>query len=136
MAKSEHTGGCLCGAVRYAVDGEPLWVAHCHCQSCRRASGAAVLTFAGYRDHQFRLTQGEPQHYASSPGVTRSFCGRCGTPLTYEAERCPGEVHLTISSLDRPDRFAPTVHVFTAERIPWLELADDLPRHPGLGRTG
>ena len=58
------------------------------------------------------------------------FCGRCGTPLSYQAERWPGEIHLTISSLDQPEDFPPTAHVFTEERIPWLDLGDDLPRHP------
>lgn len=126
----EHTGGCLCGAVRYRVSGAPLWVAHCHCQSCRKASGAPVLTFAGFHADRYEITGSEPVRYPSSPGVTRAFCGRCGTPLSYEAERYAGEVHVTISSLDRPEDFPPQGHVWTEDRIPWFETADDLPRHP------
>ena len=93
-----------------------------------------MLTYAGFPSQRFEITAGEPARYASSAGVTRSFCGRCGTPLSYEAERHPGEIHLTISSLDRPEDFPPAVHVYTEERIPWLELGDHLPRYPRLAR--
>ena len=129
-----HEGGCLCGAVRYRCTGAPLWVAHCHCESCRRATGGAVVTWAGFARDRVTFTAGWPQRYASSPGVTRSFCSHCGTPLTYEAERCADEVHFAIGTFDRPEALPPTSHVFDAERISWLHLADDLPRYAGLGR--
>ncbi len=129
-----HEGGCLCGAVRYRCTGAPLWVAHCHCESCRRATGGAVVTWAGFARDRVTFTAGWPQRYASSPGVTRSFCSHCGTPLTYEAERCADEVHFAIGTFDRPEALPPTSHVFDAERISWLHLADDLPRYASLGR--
>ncbi len=129
-----HEGGCLCGAVRYRCTGAPLWVAHCHCESCRRATGGAVVTWAGFARDRVTFTAGWPQRFASSPGVTRSFCSHCGTPLTYEAERCADEVHFAIGTFDRPEALPPTCHVFDAERISWLHLADDLPRYAGLGR--
>ncbi len=129
-----HEGGCLCGAVRYRCTGAPLWVAHCHCESCRRATGGAVVTWAGFARDRVTFTAGWPQRFASSPGVTRSFCSHCGTPLTYEAERCADEVHFAIGTFDRPEALPPTSHVFDAERISWLHLADDLPRYAGLGR--
>ena len=127
-----HHGGCLCGAVRYRCRGKPAWVAHCHCQSCRRASGATFVTWAGYTGETFDVVQGAPVRFESSPGVWRQFCPSCGTPLTYEANWCASEVHVTVGSLDAPGNFAPTVHVFDEERIPWLHIADDLPR---LART-
>ena len=127
-------GGCLCGAVRFAFEGTPLWVAHCHCRSCRRNTGAAVATFVGVRRDQFVYTKGMPIGYASSPGVRRSFCGACGTPLVYEAARCAEEIHFNIGAMDGPARFAPTVHVHVAERLPWLHIADDLPRYAASGR--
>ncbi len=125
-------GGCLCGAVRYRVTGAPMWVAHCHCESCRKASGAPVVTFAGYTDETFQYIEGAPARMHSSPGVTRSFCPTCGTPLTYQAERCAGEVHVTVASLDHPEAFPPDRHVWVSERLPWFNLADDLPRHAGF----
>jgi hypothetical protein len=129
QTKAEQTGGCLCGAVRFKVSGAPLWAAHCHCTSCRRATGAAMVTFAGYRRAQFAYAQGAPQRFNSSPGVVRSFCGNCGTSLTYEGARWPDEVHVHLSTFDDPAAFAPQAHVYTAEQMPWLKLADDLPRH-------
>ena len=72
--------------------------------------------------------------YNSSPGVYRGFCGNCGTPLSYEADRSPGEIHFYISVMDTPHVFIPDHHVFYDEHIPWLELNDDLPRYDGLDR--
>lgn len=72
---------------------------------------------------------GAPGAYESSPEVIRRFCGVCGTPLTYEAAVYPGEIHIMTGPLDAPERLAPERHVFHRERVPWLALADDLPRH-------
>lgn len=124
-------GKCLCGNIQFRVEGEPAWVGHCHCHSCRRNTGAAVATFVGFSPDQVTYTTGERQIYKSSPGVRRGFCANCGTPLTYEADKFPGETHFYISSFNQPEKFIPQFHVFYAERIPWFEIADDLPRHAG-----
>jgi hypothetical protein len=129
-------GGCLCGEVRYRVSGTPLWAAYCHCESCRRASGSVVLPYAGFDEQNFEIVEGEPVRFNSSPGVTRSFCRRCGSPLTYEGERFPGEVHITLGCLDRPDAFAPTAHVWTEDRIAWLTFADGLPHYERTSAEG
>ena len=118
----EYQGGCLCGVVRYRVRGRPLWVANCHCQSCRRATGAPVVTYAGFAAEDFAIVTGRPQEFASSPGVRRRFCGRCGTPLTYEGARWPGEVHILVATLDRPQDVPPTHDAFAEERLPWMPL--------------
>jgi hypothetical protein len=131
-----HTGRCLCGAVRYRTEGKPLWVAHCHCESCRRQTGCAVATFVGFREGQVRFTKGAPAIFESSPGVRRGFCAACGTPLTYGGERAPGEVHLYVATFDDPESFAPTVHVHVGEKLPWFDTADDLPRYRTTGRAG
>ena len=121
-ATSEHTGRCLCGAVRYRAAGAPMWIANCHCESCRRATGAPMASYAGFAAERFAYTVGAPARFASSPGVTRSFCGRCGTPLTYEGARWPGEVHVLIGTLDRPEDFPPTRDAFVEEKLPWLHI--------------
>ena len=127
-------GGCRCGAVRYRAGGAPLWVSHCHCEDCRRSSGAPVSTFLGVRADAFAFVAGAPASHESSPRVVRRFCGACGTPLTYEAAVYPGEVHVMAGTLDRPEALAPERHVFERERLPWLAMADDLPRHDTLPR--
>ena len=126
-------GGCLFGAVRYRCVGEPLWVAHCHCRSCRRASGSVVMTWAGYSGENYRIIRGSPLGHESSKGVTRRFCGDCGTPLSYQSERCPGEVHITVGSLDHPEDCPPRGYVSIEEQISWLHIADDLPRFAKTG---
>jgi hypothetical protein len=77
----------------------------------------------------FGFTGGAPRYFASSPGVRRGFCETCGSPLTYESERVPDEVHPYAASLSRPVDVAPSRHVFVAEQVPWLEVHDDLPRY-------
>jgi hypothetical protein len=124
MEGIEFAGGCLCGAVRYRAGAEPIWVAYCHCASCRRATGAPVTAYAGFPAAAFTYVAGAPAHHVSSPGVRRSFCSRCGTPLTYEGERWPGEVHVLLGTLDRPERLEPQRHAFREEQIPWLRLDD------------
>jgi hypothetical protein len=121
-------GRCLCGAVRYRVTGEPIWTAHCHCQSCRRATSAAFATYAGFLRERFEILAGEPAVYRSSPGVERRFCRDCGSPLTYEGERWPDQTHIMVCSLDDPAALQPTAHVHTDEQLTWLHLADGLPR--------
>jgi hypothetical protein len=71
-------GRCLCGAIQFEFDGEALETAHCHCESCRRQTSSPVATFVTVRDSAFRSIRGQPNGYASSPGVLRSFCTRRG----------------------------------------------------------
>lgn len=127
-ANATLSGGCRCGKIRFTATGAPLWVAHCHCADCRRATGSPMTTYTGYKIDKFAYTAGMPKRFASSAGVTRSFCGECGTPLTYEGVRWPGEMHVFVGTFDDPARFTPQAHVYVAEQIPWLKLSDDLPR--------
>lgn len=126
------TGGrCLCGAVRYEYEGAPRWSAYCHCESCRRTCSAPVTAFFGVGRDVFRWTGEAPAVYGSSPGVRRHFCARCGTPMAYDADWDAQAIHLYAASLDEPGDFRPALHVHHAERLPWFEVADDLPRRPG-----
>ncbi len=129
MAALPLEGGCLCGRVRYRIDAAPLWTGYCHCTSCRRSTGAPVTMFVGAAADSVAFTKGGRAVFASSPGVQRGFCAACGTPLTYESDRFPGETHFYISTLDHPQSLPPAFHVFHEERLPWLEIADTLPRH-------
>lgn len=130
------TGGCMCGAVRYEAEGVPLGVAHCHCEDCRSHTGAPVVTYAAFRVDQVRFTMGNRKIYDSSPGVGRAFCGRCGTPLSWEGFSTVFNadiIEFHISTLDIPDDFVPDRHWFHDERIAWFDVADDLPRNHRLG---
>ena len=129
MREDTMEGGCLCGAVRYVVEGQPLSSGICHCESCRRASSSPRLPFMGVRSGSFRYTTGAPVNYASSPGVTRSFCGRCGSPLTYRRDDAPDELDIMTVSLDDPGAVSPTFHVWTEDALDWDRLAGDLTRY-------
>ncbi|HEX5325991.1 MAG TPA: GFA family protein [Acetobacteraceae bacterium] len=123
------TGRCLCGAVAYEVSGPPAQVVHCHCESCRRHTSAPVATFLIVRHADFRYTSGAPKVYVSSPGVRRSFCNRCGSPMAYETDRRPDHIDLFVCSLSEPATVVPRVHVHAREQLPWFEILDDLPRY-------
>lgn len=123
------TGRCLCGATTYRADAPPLWQMHCHCESCRRATGAGFASYLGLPDTALRWTGRPPAIFTSSPGTERLFCPTCGTPLAYRAHRFPGEIHIHAGTLDHPGTYRPTAHVHAAERQPWADIHDHLPRH-------
>jgi hypothetical protein len=122
-------GGCLCGAIRYRFEAAPHHVAHCHCSQCRRAAGAPVVTWATLRDKDVTILAGEAAWFRSSDHARRGFCARCGTPLFFLSTRYPGLIDVTAASLDRPEALTPTGHTHEPSRIPWLVMADRLPRH-------
>jgi hypothetical protein len=129
---SRRTGGCLCSAVWYMTEGEPVMRAFCHCPSCRLATGAPVVAWALFPQDAFRITRGELAVYESSPGVRRGFCGRCGTTLSFEADYVPGLIDVTIATFGDPAGLVPQMHVWHRHRLGWVVLADDLPRHEEL----
>ena len=119
----ERTGGCLCGDVRFRLNGAPYEVDYCHCHSCRRHTGAPVSAFADCKAGD--VTKGAPTLYESSSGVQRGFCARCGSTLSYASDSLPGEIHIHIGALDRPEDFPPHGKpTFPEERVPWFRISD------------
>ncbi|MCI4661394.1 MAG: GFA family protein [Neomegalonema sp.] len=125
---ARYAGRCLCKKIRYEVSAPPLWTGYCHCESCRRATGSPVTAFLGVADGAWRWVGAQPRIFASTPGVRRSFCPDCGTPMSFAADRWPGETHFYIATLDAPALIAPQKHFHHDERLAWLHLADDLPK--------
>ena len=126
-------GGCLCGAVRFEVTAPTKWCAHCHCSLCRRAHGAAFVTWFGVASEQFRFIEGEGElrWYASTPGANRGFCRSCGSTLFFKSERWAGETHIALAHMDGPIDREPAAHVFYDTHVDWIELGDDLKRLGG-----
>lgn len=108
-------GRCMCGDVQFVASGEPTDVSWCHCQSCRRHSGAPVSVFVGFRHDACKVTKGAITKYNSSPGRLRGFCARCGSTLTCEGESSP-KVHFYIGKFNDAAQFKPTRHVFPEEK--------------------
>jgi hypothetical protein len=124
-------GGCLCGAIRYRARGPARNVTHCHCTLCRRASGAAFLTWFSVGSTTFELLQGRPARFASSDEAVRTFCAACGTQLTFQFNATPESIDITVGSLDDPDRLAPQDHIYVSTRLRYVQVADGLPQFPG-----
>ena len=123
------SGHCLCKAIQFAYDAEPNWTLNCHCEDCRRAVSAPMATWISVPNSAFRFTAGEPRYYESSKRVRRSFCGRCGSPLTYENGKLPNEIHVLAVALSDPSSVEPSAHIAVKDQLPWFEAADDLPRY-------
>ena len=125
-------GGCHCGAVRFAVEGAPVFSAICHCADCRRCSGAPVLAVGLFAADAFRWTRGEARAYASSEHTRRYFCAACGTGLAYINEvLLPGIVDIRLAALDDPEAFPPTDQLQTGDTLSWMIAAHTLTAHVG-----
>lgn len=127
-------GGCLCGAVRYSAAALPRVCTLCHCRSCRLASGAPSVAWVVFGTGEVAF-EGERRVFASSPGVTRSFCPRCGTSLTWQRDDQPGSIDLQAVTLDDASAFPPTKEIWLEERIAWEATNPDA-AHYARSSTG
>ena len=101
-AADKFEGGCLCGAVRFIATGKPKAVYWCHCESCRKHSGAPASVFVAFEQAAYAITKGEIAKFDSTPGRTRrGFCARCGSTLTCESARLHTETHFYVGAFDR-----------------------------------
>ncbi len=132
-----HSGGCQCGAVRYALYAEPEQVHLCHCRMCQRAVGNSYAALAPVRHGDFAWTKGKAAEFNSSAKAARGFCADCGTPLYFRY--LEGEwIDVTIGSLDNPNLVSPGLNYGVESRVAWLAGIHDLPDYetrPG-GLTG
>lgn len=120
-------GGCLCGFIRYEVTGEPTSSSTCFCRSCRRATGAGSVAWFVVPAERYRLLSGQPSQYRSSAPVIRSFCGRCGTSLSYRHRQWPDTIELTTATLDHPDDIPPREEIWLSHRVGWAMSDPALP---------
>jgi hypothetical protein len=123
-------GGCLCGAIRYRITTAPLATSFCHCRSCRLATGAPAVAWVILPRDGLVFDRGEPVAFASSPGKRRTFCGGCGTSLTYERDDRPDSIDIHTATLDEPDGFAPDREIWLEDRIAWMATNDRFTPYP------
>ena len=121
-------GGCLCGAVRYTCEGEPINVRICHCRKCQRAMGSPFFARALY-DQRAITVQGDTGRYASSDHLERVFCKQCGTRV-FSWRRNGTAAGIALATFDDRNAFAPTEHIWVSEKIDWVRLNDGLPQYP------
>jgi hypothetical protein len=121
-------GRCLCGSVRYELEGEPLVVAHCYCEDCQKMSGAGHATGLMYPVERTEVTgvTAEFQLETAESVVTRTFCPKCGSPLHGRNTRMPGVMTFTAGTLEDPNGVQPQVAVFTRSKRNWDSIGVDL----------
>ncbi len=125
-----YSGSCLCGAVTYQGEGE-MGGGHCHCQDCRKASGAGHFSIMMAPEASFTVT-GDVRFYSSPAdsgnAVNRGFCPTCGSPVYSTNSGFEGLVFLPVAALDDPEVFQPQMSVYTRSAVSWDQPAEDLPK--------
>lgn len=127
MSEKVITGGCQCGAVRFRMNDRPTDVSICHCRMCQKAFGNYIAPLASVRDDDFTWTRGAPDWFQSSSQVRRGFCGKCGTPLAYDA---PTGLAIAAGAFDDPASLPPVIQYGTEGMMPFFAELHRLP-----GRT-
>lgn len=122
-------GGCLCGAVRFTCEGEPLNVRICHCRNCQKAMGSPFFARALY-DQRAITFKGDTGHYPSSDHLDRVFCKQCGTRL-FSWRRNGTAAGVALATFDDRNAFAPTAHIWVSEKMDWVKLDDGLLQYQG-----
>jgi hypothetical protein len=118
--KPTLTGGCQCGAVRYALFESPESTV-CHCRMCQKAVGGPFAALSKVKTARFAWTRGQPASFQSSSVAERHFCAACGTPLTFHYLE-GDSMEVTTGSLDRPDLTPPTRNFGADSRLSWVHL--------------
>jgi hypothetical protein len=126
MREAVATGGCQCGAVRYALYVSPQNAHVCHCRMCQRATGGLFAALAGAPKADFAWTEGEPAVFASSNLATRAYCRNCGTPLSFAYNLPEARFYVTMGSLDTPEEFPIVMQYGTESRLPWVKFCEDV----------
>jgi hypothetical protein len=119
-------GGCLCGAVRFKAEGEPINVRICHCRNCQKAMGSPFFARALFPQNVLKV-EGETARYASSERLDRVFCKACGTRL-FAWRKNGTAAGVALAVFDDRNAFAPSEHIWVSEKMDWVRLDDGLPQ--------
>jgi hypothetical protein len=123
-------GGCACGAVRYRLTSEPMFVHCCHCLNCQRQTGSAFVINLLIEADRVELLSGEPEpvDVPRDDGTSQRIhrCPDCQVAVYSDYGR-PEVRFVRGGTLDEPSRVAPDVHIFTRSKLPWVTLPEDVP---------
>ena len=129
-----YDGSCLCGAVRYAFEGEPRRVVNCHCSACRKATGSSFATWVLVPLERFEWVTGREalREFASSDDGRRLFCGVCGATMGSVTSRRPKLMHIAAGTLDHAPELKVAFHLYVGSKAKWHEITDGVPQHDEL----
>ena len=125
------TGSCLCGDVKFEIEGELAPIQICHCEQCRKAQGSAFVTNIPVEESKLKFVSGTDQlsSFESSPGKQRCFCTNCGSPVYSKTVKIPGVVRIRAGLLDGDLNTKPICHFYVSNKANWLDINDDLLQH-------
>ena len=123
-------GSCLCNSIQYEIHGELGQAMMCHCSKCRKANGSAFAVNAAVKADEFKIVSGKEfiTEFESTPGVFRSFCKKCGSPLVSRRPSQADVLRLRIGTLDTPVQVLPIAHIFVGSKAEWDEIHDQIPQ--------
>ena len=126
-----YKGSCLCGDVRFEIDGPIHDIVFCHCSKCRKAQGSAFAANANVDASDFRFISGEEglSGYESSPGQTKYFCRHCGSPVMSLSKDYPQHVRIRLGTIESDIEERPSCHIFTGSKANWEDITGDLPQY-------
>lgn len=132
---STHEGGCVCGAIRYRVAGQPALVQACHCKFCQTRTGSAFALIAAFKQEQVEFTGATPTQYEhrsdeSQRWVRCHFCSRCGTTVLLTLEKNPGVSAIPSGTFDDPRWCKPGRHIWTRSAHDWIVFPADVQVRP------
>lgn len=127
---SRQTGSCLCGAVRFEIDGNLTSPRFCHCEHCRKFAGTSPATWAMAKTSELSVLSGgdDVGKYNSGRGL-RCFCRTCGSPVWFESLGHPHITAIPLGVLDETDVAPPQMHLWTGSMPTWCAIHDALPQH-------
>jgi hypothetical protein len=129
-------GRCLCGAIRYEIDGEPFRIANCHCDDCRKATGSAYATNLFFKEEQIKILQGSPkkfEHLADSNNtMIKEFCSDCGSQVFGSGAMRPGVKNVKVGSIDDASFVKPEVNLYTAHALSCSYIDDEIDNFQGM----
>lgn len=128
-AQIPHRGHCRCGSVIMKAHAEPNFSVYCHCDDCRRSSGAPVTASVAFPKDAIVWEATETLARYRNGTATRLFCRQCGSPVAQEHDSVSDRTFFNTGFMDDPSAFPPAAHTFATKQLDWLRLADDLPRH-------
>ncbi len=126
-----HLGGCVCGAVRYRVQGNPVVGTVCHCKFCQKRLASAFAVLATFKEEAIELLQGEQsevEHRSDESGrwLRMTFCPKCGTTISHTAELRPGMRTIAAGTFDDPTWFSINRHIWVQSKLPWVSIPDNV----------